>query len=205
MSSRMGQSALFRARPVLRLRPRHRGGSLVPVGALFSIRVLKGIGTTLLLRCLMTMLVRATGVKSCPPDMSGHRPDTIPDTKNIVMKRKTGIGRPDILAGHGFNILCLRHLGPIFGGLRYPLCPDMHDCARRNVHNGARSIPRAAMRRRGWNHVFEAWLTTTRAGSPRFPAAIRTVNATHDRYNRPFRLPGDSTPSTHTILRKALR
>ncbi len=87
---------------------------------------------------LMTMSVCTDIVKSCPPDMSGHVPDMIPDIGTGVWGRKMGAGRPDILGGHEVNLLFNHELTPIPWGRGYPLCPDMHIGARRNAQDGAR-------------------------------------------------------------------
>ncbi len=80
---------------------------------------------------LVFMFVRTDILKSCPPDMSGHVPDMISDIETAVIERKTRAGRPDILAGHGFNLWINNDLGMVSWRRGYPLCPDMHVCARR--------------------------------------------------------------------------
>ncbi len=101
---------------------KHHLGSLIPVSVVSFVRNQNENrrGTGLSPLCCVTIFVRTDIVDPCPPDMSGHVPDMIPDMKTGVFGRKTGPGRPDILDGHRLKSLLINTLNPNFEGFGYP-------------------------------------------------------------------------------------
>ncbi len=149
MSHRLGQSRQSLMRPVPRELSMHHGGNSDARAAMFSRWNRMRVGTVMpqqYLEARATGFVRVCVAKLCPPDMSGHGSDTIPDIKIDDFGRKTGVGCPDIVPGHALKLVFANDLSSISGGQVSPLCPDMNKCARGTNLTGTKgNMPASAM------------------------------------------------------------